>query len=100
MTEFHPQILRFRLFVSSLLLVFLAATTNLASAQQPKLSPEKRTQIEAAATAFMASTHVPGISIAVVENGEYEWGGGFGSADLESNEPASEHTRFRLAASS
>ena len=45
----------------------------------------------------MASTHVPGVSVAVVENGEYEWASGFGLADLENNAPASEHTLFRLA---
>ena len=65
-------------------------------AQESKLSPEKRTQIEAAVSSFMASTHVPGVSIAIVENGEYEWGSGFGFADLENNVPASEHTLFRL----
>ncbi len=66
-------------------------------AQESKLSPEKRTQIEAAVASFMASTHVPGLSVAVVENGEYEWGSGFGLADAENNAPASEHTLFRLA---
>ena len=35
--------------------------------------------------------------MAVVENGRYEWGGGFGVADAENNSPASEHTLFRLA---
>jgi CubicO group peptidase (beta-lactamase class C family) len=45
----------------------------------------------------MATTHAPGVSVAVVENGEYEWAGGFGFADLENNVPASEHTLFRLA---
>lgn len=44
----------------------------------------------------MASTHVPGLSVAVVENGQYEWAAGFGFADLENNAPASEHTLFRL----
>jgi len=45
----------------------------------------------------MASTHVPGVSVAVVENGEYEWASGFGLADVENNTPASEHTLYRLA---
>ena len=45
----------------------------------------------------MATTHIPGLSVAVVENGEYEWARGFGFADLENNVPASEHTLFRLA---
>ena len=44
----------------------------------------------------MASTHVPGVSVAVVENGEYEWASGFGLADAENNAPAGEHTLYRL----
>jgi CubicO group peptidase (beta-lactamase class C family) len=44
----------------------------------------------------MASTHVPGVAVAVVETGEYEWATGFGLADVENNVPASEHTLFRL----
>ena len=66
-------------------------------AQQPELSADKHAQIESAVTKFMASTHVPGLSVAVVENGEYEWAGGYGLADAENNAPASEHTLFRLA---
>lgn len=45
----------------------------------------------------MTSSQVPGVSLAVVENGEYEWGSGFGLADAEDNAPVSEHTLFRLA---
>lgn len=65
-------------------------------AQNSKLTPEKRSQIEAAVSKFMTSTHVPGVSVAIVENGEYEWAQGFGFADLENNVSASEHTLFRL----
>jgi len=67
------------------------------SAAQDRLCPDKRTQIEAAVSKFMASTHVPGLSVAIVENGEYEWSAGFGFADAENNAPANEHTLFRLA---
>src|ERR1035438_8325076 len=74
-----------------------AAFGRYSQAQEHQLSPEKRTQIEAAVSKFMASTHVPGVSIGVVENGEYEWASGFGLADVENNAPASEHTLFRLA---
>ena len=81
------------LFCSLLCSVSLCAS----QAQENKLSPEKRTQIENAVSKFMASSHVPGVSVAVVENGEYEWGSGFGLADVENNAPASEHTLFRLA---
>jgi serine beta-lactamase-like protein LACTB len=84
-----------RSFVVAVLLG--AAFARCSQAQEHQLSPEKRSQIEAAVSKFMASTHVPGISLAVVENGEYEWGSGFGLADAENNAPASEHTLFRLA---
>lgn len=67
-----------------------------AIAQDQKLSNEKRAAIEAEVAKFMASTHVPGVSVAVVENGEYEWASGFGLADVENNSPASEHTLYRL----
>src|ERR1700752_2376149 len=76
---------------------FCAVFACSSQAQESKLTPEKRTQIEAAVSAFMSSTHVPGVSVAVVENGEYEWGSGFGLADVENNAPASEHSLFRLA---
>src|SRR5215469_3925070 len=78
------------------LVAVLPFSTTFCHAQRPKLSPEKHALIEAAVAKFMASTHVPGLAIAVVENGEYEWGSGFGLADLESDAPASEHTLFRL----
>jgi serine beta-lactamase-like protein LACTB, mitochondrial len=79
----------------SIVFVFIAVT--LSSAQQSKLAPEKLKRIEDAASKFLADTHTPGISIAVVENGEYEWAEGFGLADAENNVPASEHTLYRLA---
>src|ERR1700730_8181042 len=77
-------------------ILFSAAWVHLHS-QETKLAQEKRAQIETAVSNFLTSTHVPGVSVAVVENGEYEWGGGFGLADAEDNAPASEHTLFRLA---
>jgi serine beta-lactamase-like protein LACTB len=81
----------------SILVVFVAAIPTPGVAQDSKLAPEKRSQIEAAVSKFMASTHSPGLSVAIVEHGEYEWARGFGFADLENNVPASEHTLFRLA---
>lgn len=98
MIEHQSQMFRLRLpMVCLLLFLSLGATATLARAQETKLSPEKLAQIEAAVSKFMADTHVPGLSVGVVENGEYEWAGGFGVADAENNVPASEHTLFRLA---
>jgi serine beta-lactamase-like protein LACTB, mitochondrial len=82
---------------NALILPILLLLAALCNAQNQKLSPEKRALIENAVSKFMASTHVPGVSVAVVENGEYEWSAGFGFADLENNVPATEHTLFRLA---
>jgi CubicO group peptidase (beta-lactamase class C family) len=67
------------------------------AAQESKLSSGKLAQIDAAVSKFMSTTHVPGLSVAVVENGGYEWAQGFGVADLENNVPSTEHTLFRLA---
>src|ERR1035437_7863267 len=74
-----------------------AAFCPYSQAEEHHISPEKRTQIEAAVSKFMASTHVPGVSVGVVENGEYELASGFVLADVENNAPATEHTLFRLA---
>ncbi len=94
--KFSPR-LRRTVRTLAFALLFCPAFARFSQAQAHQLSPEKRSQIEAAVSNFMASTHVPGISVAVVENGEYEWGSGFGLADAENNAPASEHTLFRLA---
>jgi CubicO group peptidase (beta-lactamase class C family) len=67
------------------------------AAQESKLSSGKLAQIDAAVSKFMSTTHVPGLSVAVVENGGYKWAQGFGVADLENNVPSTEHTLFRLA---
>ena len=83
--------------LSCISLFVLMLCAAFASAQEPKLAPEKLTRIEQAVGKFMASTHVPGVSVAVVENGQYEWASGFGLADAENNVPASEHTLYRLA---
>jgi len=82
-----------RLFLC-LLVVFCP---SLSPSQDHPLSADKQKQIETVVSKFMSSSHVPGVSVAVVENGEYEWASGFGFADLENNVPASEHTLFRLA---
>jgi serine beta-lactamase-like protein LACTB len=79
-----------------LLTIFVFVLNSLLLAQS-KLAPEKQGQIEYTVTKFMAASGVPGISVAVVENGEYEWAGGFGMADLENFVPATSHTLYRLA---
>ena len=77
----------------SLLALFWAVTLP---AQQKNLSQEKRVAIEKAVASFMAANSVPGLSAAVVLDGEPRWSEGFGMADLENFSPATSSTLFRL----
>jgi CubicO group peptidase (beta-lactamase class C family) len=45
----------------------------------------------------MTALKVPGISIAVINNGAIEWARGFGFADVASGRPVNEHTKFQAA---
>lgn len=52
-----------------------------------------RTEVEQA----MAESGAPGLSIAVIVDGELVWAEGFGWADIEQQVPVEPHTRFRIA---
>jgi serine beta-lactamase-like protein LACTB, mitochondrial len=94
----EPQRRRLVLRPSVLAIALSVLTvTSMVSAQDAKLSPEKHTLIESAISKFMSANSVPGISAAIVENGEYGWSQGFGMADLENFVPATSRTLYRLA---
>src|SRR5215472_432887 len=76
------------------LLVFFGGSPL--TAQQKNLSPEKRLAIEKAVAGFMSTNSVPGLSAAVVLDGEPRWSQGFGMADLENFSQATSSTLFRL----
>ena len=78
-------------------LSIVTSLTGVLCAQDAKLAAEKRTQIEQAVTKFREAKQAPGISVAVVENGQYAWSAGFGMADLEQFVPATSQTLYRLA---
>ncbi len=61
------------------------------------LAPEKRSRMEAVTQKFMTANHVPGASVAIVEDGKPVWANGFGNADLENGAPATASTLYRLA---
>ena len=65
-------------------------------AQQKNLSNEKRQAIEKAVASFMSQNSVPGLSAAMVLDGEPLWSEGFGMADLENSSSATAVTLFRL----
>jgi serine beta-lactamase-like protein LACTB len=83
--------------MAALLFIFASAAPKIASAQNGKLSTEKRAQIESSVSKFMAAHNVPGLSVAIVENSEFEWSEGFGKADLKKSLPVTSKTLFRLA---
>src|ERR1700730_18202632 len=75
-----------------LLAVLLAAIASVsAAAQHHTLSAEKHTQIEKVISAFMTANSVPGVSVAIVQNGQPIWSAGFGLADLDKSSPALLH---------
>ncbi len=81
--------------VAIALLLILAAVPG--SGQEEKIPAGKHAAIEDAVSKFMATSGAPGVSVAVVLNGERAWSAGFGMADLENNVPVTSRTLFRLA---
>ena len=81
--------------IALVLFGFLFGPSSL-RAQSKGFSADKRAQVERAVSSFMTIGGVPGISVAVVENGALAWSRGFGMADLENFVPATSATLFRL----
>jgi serine beta-lactamase-like protein LACTB, mitochondrial len=77
------------------LLAYLLAA-SCAVAQTGTLSAGKQAKIEGAISKFMANSKAPGISAAVVQDGEFVWAAGFGMADLENSVPSTSQTLYRL----
>lgn len=77
------------------LLAYLIAV-SCAAAQTGKLAAGKQANLESAILKFMAESKAPGISAAVVQDGEFVWSAGFGMADLENSVPATPQTLYRL----
>ena len=83
----------FSLVLAALLVVISCA---FAAEKDTTLAPAERAQIEKAVSAFMTANSVPGISVAVVQNGQSVWSAGFGMSDLEDSAPATSSTLYRL----
>lgn len=87
--------MRTRLTSAFLLVLFVIGTKH-TPAQQSKIPAVKKAELERAVSKFMAANSTPGVSAAVVENGEFAWAEGFGMADLENSVPATSNTLYRL----
>jgi CubicO group peptidase (beta-lactamase class C family) len=60
------------------------------------LTPEQKEQISKVAAAAVETEHLPGLSVAVLKDGEV-WSAAFGLADVEQNVPATTRSLFRIA---
>jgi serine beta-lactamase-like protein LACTB len=83
-----------------LLIASLAACVFLAclvGSRAAELASETTTAVDAAINRFMAEKRVPGLSAAIVTDGQLSYERGYGLADVENQVPASPATVYRLA---
>jgi len=84
-----------RLSIPSVVLLAIAAV-RIVAAQNRSLADDQRAQFQTAIAKFMSASKAPGVSVAVVENGEMVWSAGFGKADVEDKVAATPETLYRL----
>ena len=66
------------------------------AAEAPTLSLNQTQRIEAAVTAAMSKSSIPGVSVAVSGRNGLYWANGYGLADLETLVPVTPLTEIRL----
>lgn len=92
-----PHHARSRLLLCLFLLPGLCGPVLARDTPRPEVPAAKAAKIEAAVTDLMKQHQVPGLSVAVAQNGQVVWQKGFGKADLENDVPVTPATKFRLA---
>jgi len=80
---------------SSLTVILVLASTFMAYSQKPAASFSQQ-EIDAFIEKNMKEFHIPAVSYAVMQNGEYISSGVYGLAEVELNVPANEHTLFNV----
>lgn len=89
---------RMRAKLAATLVIIAACLTAVsrAPAQAMKVSADSQAKMETAIATFMTASKVPGLSVAVVQDGEIAWSAGFGMADVENSVPATSQTVYRI----
>ncbi|MEO8217152.1 MAG: serine hydrolase domain-containing protein [Acidobacteriota bacterium] len=87
---------RFLFFVPPMSMMLLLAPAPTASAQPPPRSPAVES-IEKVLGTWMSGQGIPGLSIAIIRDGQTILENGYGMADLENFVPAKASTVFRTA---
>lgn len=80
--------------LSATLFLVLSFSLNATAAEIPH---SKTRAVERLVKAFMVKEGVPGLSIAIVADGELKWAKGYGMADVENRVPAKATTAYRTA---
>jgi CubicO group peptidase (beta-lactamase class C family) len=75
--------------------IWLAASGRMLAAAE--LSDETRSQVDAKITSLLESSRAPGLSAAIVVDGQLVYEHGYGLADAENQVPATADTIYRLA---
>ena len=84
-------------FLSMAALVALATVPGAEAGATEGLSPNQTARIDSAVTAVIDRRHLPGLSIAIVAEGELRWQKAYGLADVENSVPARTTTVYRIA---
>jgi CubicO group peptidase (beta-lactamase class C family) len=95
-TQLPFAFVRVRFAFALCLFTVVFASGAVAQQQTAPLPVEKVKQIEALISAEMARQNIPGLSVAVVTDGQLRWSAGYGLADLENFVPAKAATVYRL----
>jgi serine beta-lactamase-like protein LACTB len=82
---------------SALILSGMCMQTAAQETNPPQLPQAEIDEIGFMAAAFMAKHKIPGLSIAIVAEGELAWSNGYGLADVENSVPAKATTAYRSA---
>lgn len=72
----------------------IAVSPSLLAAELPEAAIA---EIDAAVTAAREEAHIPGVSVAIVLDGELAWANGYGLADVENEVPATTDTVYAWA---
>ncbi|HEY6148294.1 MAG TPA: serine hydrolase domain-containing protein, partial [Thermoanaerobaculia bacterium] len=76
--------------------LFLSIAATALAAEKKEIPPEQLRAVESAIAATIQTHRVPGLSAAVVQDGELRWSKGYGFADLENFVPFTATTVHRL----
>jgi serine beta-lactamase-like protein LACTB, mitochondrial len=83
------------ILIAFLLFLFVPITSALG--QDADSLGKTRAQVERLVSKYMATNSIPGLSVAIIQDGQLQWAASFGMADLENFVPATSGTLFRLA---